>query len=722
MATISEALSIAVQHYQAGRLDAAAEICGRILRTAPDQAGALYLMGVVARQTGQHAAAADYLGRAIAASPRVADYHFNLGLAYRALGRLDDAAACHRRAIEIQPDHFEAHNNLGNVWNNQGRLDDAAACYRRALEIAPGVAEVYANLAGVLAAQEKLDEAADCCRRAVELKPDLADLHYNFGNVRLAQGRFDEAAACYRRALELRPDYAVADMNLGTVLSQQGNTDQATACYRRALELQPDLAGAHNNLGNLLKAQGAFDEALACFHRALQLDPEYAEAHNNLGNLLSEQGRPAAAMVCYQRAIEARPAYGDALGNALLCEQYLPGVTPGRLAEAHARWERQFAAPLRAAWRPHANSRDPDRALRCGFVSADFRHHPVGNFLIRTLEALRAEAAEIVCYSDVLLNDDLTARIARTAHTWREVRTLSHQALAEQIRADRIDILFDLAGHTAGNRLLTFARKPAPLAITWIGYEGTTGLAAMDYLIADELLIPPGDESCYCEKVLRMPGGYVCYDPPRAAAEVGPLPAREPGGVTFASFNNLAKIGPEVIDLWAAILRRVPHARLVLKYRGLDRGSTRDRYAAEFVQRGIEAGRLELQGWSGYREMLALYNRVDIALDPFPFSGSVTTCEALWMGVPVITWPGATFAGRHSLTHLANVGLGETVARDPAHYVELAVELAGDRPRLTALRAGLRGRMAASSLCDGPRFAANLMAVLRGAWRQWVDS
>jgi predicted O-linked N-acetylglucosamine transferase (SPINDLY family) len=573
-----------------------------------------------------------------------------------------------------------------------------------------------------LAAQEKLDEAAACCQRAVELKPDLADLHYNFGNVRLAQGRFDEAAACYGRALELRPDYAVADMNLGAALSQQGNTDQAIACYRRALELQPDLAGVHNNLGNLLKAQGAFDEALACFHRALQLDPEYAEAHNNLGNLLSEQGQPAAAMACYQRAIQARPAYGDALGNALLCEQYLPGVTPGRLAEAHAQWERQFAAPLRATWRPHANRRDPQRTLRCGFVSADFRHHPVGNFLIRPLEALRAEAVEIICYSDVLQSDDLTARFARAAHTWREVRTLSHQALAEQIRADRIDILFDLAGHTAGNRLLTLARKPAPLAITWIGYEGTTGLAAMDYLIADEWLIPPDDESCYCEKVLRMPRGYVCYDPPGAAAEVGPLPAREQGGVTFASFNNLAKIGPEVIDLWAAILRRVPRARLVLKYRGLDRGSTRDRYAAEFAQREIERGRLELQGWSPYGEMLALYNRVDIALDPFPFSGSATTCEALWMGVPVITWPGATFAGRHSLTHLANVGLRETVARDPAHYVELAVALAGDRPRLAVLRAGLRARMAASRLCDGPRFAADLMAVLRGAWKQWVDS
>jgi len=293
--------------------------------------------------------------------------------------------------------------------------------------------------------------------------------------------------------------------------------------------------------------------------------------------------------------------------------------------------------------------------------------------------------------------------------------------LAEQIRADQIDILFDLAGHTARNRLLVFARKPASIQITWIGYEGTTGLAAMDYILADRCAIPEGVEKYYREKVLRLPEVYVCYAPPADAPAVGPLPALTRGQVTFGSFNNLAKINPQVVAAWAEILRRVPEARLVLKYRGLNDAGTRCRYTELFAAQGIESARLELLAWSAYAEMLAEYQRIDIALDPFPFSGGVTTCEALWMGIPVITWPGETFAGRHSLSHLSNIGLTETIARDLDEYVKLAAALAGDLSRLARIRAGLREQVASSPLCDGERFAANLMSLLRAVWSQWTS-
>ncbi len=295
---------------------------------------------------------------------------------------------------------------------------------------------------------------------------------------------------------------------------------------------------------------------------------------------------------------------------------------------------------------------------------------------------------------------------------------MSDQRLAEQIRADRIDILFDLAGHTAHNRLLVFARKPAPIQVTWAGYVGTTGLATMDYLLADRYEVPPGAERHYQERVLRMPDGYVCYDPPAYAPAVTPLPALDHGQATFACFNNPAKVTPQVVRVWATILRRLPGARLVLKFKGWNDRCVVRRFAELFAAQGIDSGRLEFLGPSPHIELLAEYGRIDLVLDPFPYSGGLTTCEALWMGVPVITWPGETIAGRHSLSHLSSVGLTETIARDVDEYVEVAVALAGDLPRLAMLRTGLRQRMAASPLCDGNRFAMNLMSLLHDVWQR----
>jgi len=392
---------------------------------------------------------------------------------------------------------------------------------------------------------------------------------------------------------------------------------------------------------------------------------------------------------------------------------------PSELAAVHAEYDRLHAAPLRTARPLHENDRDPHRRLRVGFVSPDFGQHPVGFFLIRALENLDRGQCETVCYCDRIIKDDLTLRFQAAATIWRDVSGLSDKGLTEAILTDRIDILFDLAGHTARNRLLVFARKPAPIQITWIGYEGTTGLEAIDYILADGYTIPAGQEVWYREQVLRMPHGYVCYDPPRTSSEAGPLPAAKNGYIRFSSFNNLAKITPHVVEVWAKVLDRVPDSRLVLKYRGLGDESVCRRYLGLFTAFGVDPSRVELTPPSDYAEYLSAYGEVDIALDPFPFGGGITTCDALWMGVPVITCPGETFASHHSLSHLSSVGLTETIASTLEQYVELAVSLAGDLPRLASLRAGLRERMAVSPLCDGKRFAANLMHVVREAWREW---
>jgi predicted O-linked N-acetylglucosamine transferase (SPINDLY family) len=567
-----------------------------------------------------------------------------------------------------------------------GRLQAAEQIYRQILAVEPGQADAW-HLLGVLAYQVgKHEIAVQYIGRAIGLNRSAAEFHNDMGKACRALRKIPEAVACYRQALELKPEFAEAQNNLGNALKEQGKLDEAVACYRRALQLQPDYAKANSNLGVALKDRGELDEAVACCRRALELRPDLTEAHDNL----------------------------------LLALQYRAGVTLRDLAEAHAEYDRRHAGPLRSVWPWHERAGDGGRRLRVGFVSADFGQHPVGYFLIRPLENLDRSQWETVCYSDRIIQDSLTTRFQAAATTWRNVSGLSDKALADAIFADRIDILFDLAGHTARNRLLVFARKPAPIQVTWIGYEGTTGLSAMDYLLADRHVVPEGSQRYYREKVLRMPQGYLCYDPPAAAPPVGPLPSLTEGSMTFGSFNNPAKITAEVVAVWAKILRRAPTARLLLKYWGLDEPTVKGRYLDLFAAHGVGPQRLELLPSSSHTEYLAAYHRVDVALDPFPFSGGVTTCEALWMGIPVITCPGETFASRHSLSHLSNAGLTETIAGDLEEYVEIAVSLAGDPPRLAALRAGLRQRMAASPLCDGKCFAANLAIVLRDVWRQSI--
>ena len=691
-----------------GKLDEAVACYRRALELKPDYAEAHNNLGNALKDQGKLDEAVACYRRALELKPDYAEAHNNLGIALKDQGKLDEAIACYRRALELKPDYAEAHNNLGNALKDQGKLDEAVACYRRALELKPDYAEAHNNLGNALKDQGKLDEAVACYRRALELKPDYAEAHNNLGNALKDQGKLDEAVACYRRALELKPDYAEAHNNLGDAFKDQGKLDEAVACYRRALELKPDYAEAHNNLGNALKDQGKLDEAVACYRRALELKPDYAEAHNNLGNALKDQGKLDEAVACYRRALELKPDYAEAHSNLLFALQYCTGVTPAALAEAHAEYDRRHAAPLRACHRAACEDvRDRHGRLRLGFVSPDLGRHPVGYFLVRVLENLSQEQHETICYSDRIVKDDLTHRLQAAATQWRDVVGMSDERLAEQIRADRIDILFDLAGHTAHNRLLVFARKPAPIQITWIGYEGTTGLAAMDYLLADRHVVPQEAERHYREQVLRMPDGYVCYDPPAYAPPVGPLPAlkqricdlrqfQQSGQDHAGSRGGLGQDPPPAAD--GAAGPEVSRAGRSDREAAVSRAVCRPRRGSAAA--GLVAVRVP------YADYLATYQQVDVALDPFPFSGSATTCEALWMGVPVVTCPGETFASRHSLSHLSNVGLTETIARDLDEYVELAVSLAGDLPRLAALRAGLRERMAASPLCDGKRFAS----------------
>lgn len=527
-------------------------------------------------------------------------------------------------------------------------------------------------------------------------------------------GRLGTAISIYRQIIEADPSQPDPFHLLGVIARQNGKHELALDFIRHAIELKGDSEIFHNNLGGAYLDLRRNAEAVACFRRAIEISPSYAIAHNNLGGALIEQGLIDEAANCFRSAIRHKPNYAEAHSNLLLTLQYDERISLEQLYKAHLDFDRQQTKGLQSSCPTRSRSQAKPR---WGFVSADLGRHPVGYFLAGVLENLAAHGIETFCYSDRTDRDDLTQRIQTAVHEWREVVGIGDEELADLIRRDNIDILFDLGGHTARNRLLVFARKPAPIQISWAGYVGTTGLKTMDYLLADALEIPSDAERYYRERVLRMPHGYVCYEPPSYAPPVSSLPALSTGHVTFGCFNNPIKLSSRIISVWTNILHRVPDSRLVLKHKIWNDPGIVERFSHRFAET-IDPGRIQFLEYSPHRDLLAHYHQIDIALDPLPYTGGLTTCEALWMGVPVITCPGDTFAGRHSLSHLSNIGLTQTIAKDLDEYVELAVQWAKDLQGLSALRSGLRERMAASPLCDIPRFTSDLVALLTNVERQ----
>ena len=650
----------------------------------------------------------------------------NSGFAWKVLGAAllvqgKEGLVALQKAAELLPGDAEAHNNLGNALKDLGRLDEAVARYHRALVIKPDFAEAHNNLGNALKDLGRLDDAVACYRRALAIKPDFADAHSNLGSAFRDIARLDDAVACYRRALAIRPDFAEAHNNLGNALKDLGRPDEAVASYRRALAIKPDYADAHSNLGNVLKDLGRLDDAMDSCRRALAIRPNFAEAHNNLGNALTALGRLVEAMASYRRALEINPDLIEAHSNLLFTHNYLSDQSPEiSLSEARA-----YGALVARHARPYAewnNVPDPDRRLRVGWVSGDLGNHPVGYFVEGVLVALAADASgrlELFAYPSAARADSLTERIKACCHGWHSAVGLSDERLAERIRNDGIDILIDLSGHTAHNRLPMFAWKPAPVQVSWLGYFATTGVAEIDYLIADPWTLPDAEEIYFTEKIWRLPETRLCFTAPDVNVPVSPLPALANGYVTFGCFNNLIKMNDAVVALWARVLQAVEGSRLFLKAKQLDEASVRQGIIDRFAIHGIDGGRLILEGKSPRAQYLAAYNRVDIGLDPFPFTGGTTSAESLWMGVPVLTLAGNRFVSRQGVGLMANAGLSDWIAADADDYVARAVLYAGDPQRLSGLRDGLRQQVLDSPIFDAPRFARHFEAALRDMWTQW---
>ena len=609
----------------------------------------------------------------------------------------------------------------GIMQLDAGQYLEAEECFRTTLALDPYSPETVLHHGYALNMQGRSADAEAAYRQALALKPDFVEAHYILGNLLYGLGRLGEAEASYNRAIAINADYAEAHSNLGNTLYALGRLDEAEAAYRQAITINADYAEAYYNLGNTLYDLGRLDEAEAALRQAITIKPEYVEAHNNLGNALRELCHLDEAEAAYRQAIALNPDFGLAYSNLLLTLQCIYSrKIEDTFAEA-VNFGHRFEAPYIGNWGGYTNVGKPEKRLKIGFVSGDLRNHPVGYFLEAVLQNLDQKSFALYAYANQFAFDGLSERIRPYFEDWLEVKGMSDESLAARIRADGIDILIDLAGHTADNRLLVFARKPAPLQVTWLGYPNTTGLHAIDYILADPITIPQDEERYYTEKIWRLPDSSICFTPPDAYLEVKPLPVLKNGYITFGCFNNPVKLNDEVIACWAKILRAMPGSVLLLKNKQrYDCAAMRDFFRQRFMKCGIEPALLRFEGVSSRFDLIESYQRIDIALDPFPYTGTTTTCEAAWMGVPTLTMK--MMRGIYSYNGeliMRSVGLADWVAASVEEYIERALSLSRDILGLAQQRSVLRNQLLSSPLCDAPRFAGSLGSTLQGMWQQW---
>ena len=660
---IEATLAAAVQRHRAGQLWEAEQLYRRILQAQPGHADALHLLGLVVSRAGRPGEAVDLIRRAIAADSSIADYWIDLGMILDLMGRLDETITAYRQAIALRPDSPEAHNNLGNA----------------------------------MAASGCLDEALVELNTALSLRPDYSDALFNLGNIYQQLGRQNEAVECFSRATSLRPDWAPAYNNLGTALCDLGRPEEGIAAYRHALALSPKEAGIHLNLGTAYHSRGDLDSAIACFEAVLRLKPGFQGVLNNLGNAYKDSGKITQAIQYYEKALAVDPECAQADHNRVFALALHPDLDGQAILRGQRIWEQRHASRFAGdAAQPHHNDRDSDRRLRVGYVSADFRDHVVGRNVLPILRERDREKFEVFCYANVNNPDEMTEQFRSLSDGWRNIAKLDDSSAANLIRADEIDILVDLSLHTGGNRLLVFARKPAPVQVTFAGYPGGTGLSAIDWRLTDPYLDPPGAGDCdYVERSYRLPDTFWCYDrlamewesasasPP---PEVASLPAIKNGYVTFGNLSNFCKVNEEVLRLWGKVLREVDSSRLLVM---APPGDCRSRILDIMSQFGVGPGRLEFTVYQPRRLYLAKFDRIDLGLDTFPYNGHTTSLDSYWMGAPVISRVGRTVVSRAGLSQLSNLGLSELAARDDDEFVRIAAQWASDLPRLAELRMGL---------------------------------
>lgn len=632
-------------------------------------------------------------------------------------GRLPQAATLYRSVLARDPACVDALHYLGLIEFQFARYPEAAELLRRAAARAPRDPAVHGNLGAVYSALHRFDESVVSLRHALALRPQDPVALSNLGKSLTALGQLPEALSALQQAAALRPSDANTHNNLGNFFKVRRQFDEAAASFRQAITLQPDFVEALNNMGTVLVLQGRNDEALPCLERACTLRPDDADIRNNLGSLLALRGQLADGMASFRRALELQPGRADIHSNLILLLQYHAGDNEAVLATERQQWQRQHARPLAAQIPPHGNERSPDRRLRLGYVSADFRDHVVGYNLLPLFAQHRHDQFQIFCYAQVPQPDSLTEKFRALADHWRDIAPLNDAQLAEQVRQDGIDVLVDLALHSAKNRLLAFARKPAPVQVSFAGYPAGTGLETIDCHLTDPYLEPAlPDEPSRPDAPFRLPHTFWCYVPQTVDQPVNPLPALTNGFVTFGCLNNFCKVTDATLRHWTQVLLAVPQSRLLLL---IPEGRPRQQILEAMTRATIAPERITFVDRQPREKYLALYHRIDLGLDTFPYNGHTTSLDSYWMGVPVVTLVGPTGVSRAGWSQLSNLGLTELAAHHETDFVRIVATLAQDTSRLSALRAGLRERMQRSPLMDAPRFCQGIESAYRTLWQRW---
>jgi len=679
-------LSQLIELYNGKRHEEVKLAIDKFLKSEPGHAHGWHLAAANAIQLGQLESALVSVEKACALMPQEIGFLNTQGSIYRQLGNLDQACGSYKRALQLGPDKTDTMYNLANLYRDMGEQSDAVGLYRRTLEIDAQFHAARLNLAYLLHDMADAESAEFEFRTLMTSDGGTLQALFGLGQAIAVQGRYDEAEACFRQFLQHAPDDLSAIFALGNALWSQGKVSGAESCHRRCVELNSEYYQAWNNLGNDLRDQGLQQEAIACYRKAIALNPGYMRGGSNLLlelNTLLEDGE--------------------------------------QLLDEHRRWDLQHT---RALFQPRQFNRQQaaGKVLRIGYLSSDFCHHSVAFFIEGVLKYHDAEQFHISCYSNLLKADAKTVAIRSLVDSWCEIGSMSDDEVADRIFDDGVDILIDLSGHTGHHRLGVFARKPAPIQMTYLGYPATTGMQAMDYRISDHFADPVGSDHYHSEAVLRLSRCFIAFTPYLYAPEVSALPVDEAGFIRFVSFNHLLKIGPDVIRLWARVLQAVPNSRLMVKHFSFTDEGVRERFIQRFIEQGISSDRIEVFAWAKKpEEHLKFYQRADIALDSFPYNGTTTTCESLWMGVPVVTLQGYLHAGRVGTSLMHSVDLDDLIAQDEKAYVEICRELAVDHVRLREIRSTLRHRMLESDLCDSQSMASALEIKYREVWHHWLD-
>jgi predicted O-linked N-acetylglucosamine transferase (SPINDLY family) len=693
------------------------------------------------------------------ANPRDPELWYMRGAIHGSLNEFADAERCCREALKLAPDQPVLHCNLGTALLHLGRNAEAADAFRAALQRQPALPQALTGLADSLLRLQQPDEAIPVYERSLAAAPGQPNARHNLAQAYRQSGRASEATRCYELAFRMTPASSSTALEWAQMEIEQGKLGRAEAILLEAVKHQPNVAELWYRLGFVRHELGRYEEATGDFNRCISLSSDHdaarfarsmilrhagrieeaatdleillrkneanSDAHAGIAGILKDQGRVEEMRVHHARALALDPSSPGKHSNLLLGLHYVPGIDVQTLINAHREWGALHGHVDQMRTR-HVNEPIPARTLRIGYVSADFNSHSVGHFTEPVIRSHDRNHCTIFCYSNLQPEraDETTKRIRASTDVWRDIASMSDADVATLIAADGIDILVDLGGHTAGNRLGVFAHKPAPLQVTWLGYPDTTGLPAMDYRLTDRWADPEGEsDGLNTERLLRVPGGFLCYGPPSNAPDVGPLPYDGSGTITFGSFNNFAKVNDTVIGVWSQLLKNVPASRLILKSIALRDTGVRERVRQKFATQGVDPDRIELLAWTSAAEAhLAIYGRVDIALDTFPYNGTTTTCEALWMGVPVVTLYGNTHAGRVGASLLNQVGLAELITADTDQYVTRASALATDPGALRALHVSLRERMRVAPLTDAKGFCARLETIYRSIWQQWCAS